>query len=101
MSFYRWVRPWTLSTSGESRFRQNGYVKKEPNQTRTDWRQRKGFARDQAKIQGNRRDGCPPWLKRQCNKDYRRFQRDLIQKGQFEKIGTKTRKDFFDPWMWD
>lgn len=95
----RWIRPWDISTSGESRFVQNGYAKKEADSVKSDWRQRKGFALDQAKKEDRR--GCPSWLKRQCNKDYRRWQKDLIQKGQFEKLGSKTRKDFFDPWMWD
>lgn len=97
--YERWLKRLYRRHSGQDRFVQNGYSKKTPDTARADWRRRKGFARDQAK--GSRRSGCPKWLKRQCNKDYRAWVRDLIKRGKFEEIGTKTRKDFFDSWMWD
>jgi len=97
-----WIRPWDVSTSGESSFRQAGYQPKiinESKQSSLDWREHKQFKRDKAKRDRHR--GCPAWLKHQCNKDYRQFQRRLIEAERFDEIGTKTRKDFFDPWMWD
>jgi hypothetical protein len=95
----RWMAPWDISTSGESRFVQNGYPRKTKNQVREDWRAHKQFTRDKAKYE--RRSGCPPWLKRQCNQDYRAWVRNCIKRGDYDKIHIKTRKDFFDPWMWD
>ncbi len=47
-----YVRRWDISTSGESSFRQNGYEKKvlsEKEQSRRDWREKKGFNRDRRK----------------------------------------------------
>lgn len=99
-TYRRYVRPWDVSTSGESTFVQKGYSKKTKNQTKEDWREYKQFARDKAKA-GSVMDGCPPWLKRQCNKDYRQWVRQCIHREQFDLVGSKTRKDFFDPWMWD
>ena len=100
-SVRRWVRPWDVSTSGESRFVQSGYAKKEQSdhaRSCQDWREKKGIKRDKAKRD---RRGCPVWIKRQCNKDYRQWERRMIQRGQTEKLGQRIRKDFFDPWMWD
>jgi hypothetical protein len=97
-----WIRPWDISTSGESSFRQNGYDGKEIDeeaQSSADWRERKHFKKDKSKRY--KRRSCPKWVKRQCNKEYRAWQRDLIQRDKFEEIGSKTRKDFFDPWIWD
>jgi hypothetical protein len=94
----RYIRPWDISTSGESSFRQNGYEPKTKDQVKEDWRELKGFTRDKAKRD---RRGCPRWIKRQCNKDYRQFERRCIESGQHEKLSSKLRKDFFDPWMWD
>lgn len=75
----RFIRPWDISTSGESSFRQNGYEEKvvdEREQARRDWRERKGFRRDKAK-----RGGC--WCK--CNltdsrKGHRAWQRNVLRK---------------------
>jgi hypothetical protein len=92
----RWIRPWDVSTSGESSFRQNGYDKKEKDQIREDWRERKQFKRDKAKRYQRR--SCPKWLKRQCNKDYRAWQKKLLAHDRDEEICW--RKDFYDPWMW-
>lgn len=83
-------------------FTQHGIESKElskKEQNRQDWRKHKQFKRDKQRN-GSIQDGVPPWLKRQCNKDYRRWVRDCLQKEQYDKVGSKTRKDFFDPWMW-
>lgn len=99
MSYKRWLPKWRLETSGESRFVQNGYLKKSKEANpRDDWRNHKQFQRDKAKYE--RRSGCPKWLKRQCNQDYRAWVRNHIKREEYAKIGTKSRKDFFDPWMW-
>lgn len=97
---YGWRRNSNYPFRKSQRFIQHGIEKKsDADQARADWHEHKQFKRDQAKY--CRRSGCPKWLKRQCNKDYRRWTHDLIKKEQYEKIGSKTRKDFFDPWMWD
>lgn len=100
-SVRRWIKPWDISTSGESSFRQDGYeakVQSDHARSCQDWRKHKGFKRDKAKRD---RRGCPVWIKRQCNKDYRQFERECIDRGHYDKLGSKLRKDFFDPWMWD
>ena len=85
-------------TQPEDRIKPKELSEKEIN--RRAWRKHKQFARDKARN-GSIQEGCPPWLKRQCNKEYRRWVRDCITKGQYEKVGSKTRKDYFDPWMRD
>ena len=69
------------------------------------WRIEKQILRDKAKrlgvVNGCFSDGVPPWLKRQCNKSYRRWEKRCIKKGDFDKLSSfGKRKDFFDPWMW-
>lgn len=107
---YRWsrwpkgrkLRKWDISNSGESKFIQKGFEPKVPDdnaQFRKDWRKRKGFAKDQAKSEDRR--GCPKAIKRMCNKEYRSWVKSKIKQGKYSEIGTKCRKDFFDPWLWD
>jgi hypothetical protein len=83
---------------GESRFVQNGYPKKQKNQAREDWRAHKQFKRNQARN-GSIRDGCPPWLKRACHKSNRAWVKKCIKAEKYDLIFS--RKDFFDPWLWD
>ena len=107
MNLYTWLRirrgrHGLIFRNGPS-FIQHGIAPKEISEkelNRRAWREHKQFARDK-KRNGSIQDGCPPWLKRQCNKDYRRWVKDCISKGQYEKVGRKTRKDYFDPWMWN
>ncbi len=92
----RWIRPWDISTSGESSFRQNGYKKKvidEREQARRDWRERKGFARDQAKGR------C--WCKCKLNDakaGRRAWERDMIRKGRWEDLDSYDKNMFTDAW---
>ena len=96
---YGWRRNSNYPFRKPQKFIQHGIEKKtDRDQARQDWREHKQFKRDQAKRQD--RHGCPPWLKRQCNKDYRQWVRKLIESQEYDKIGTKLRKDYFDPWMW-
>jgi hypothetical protein len=88
----RRLRRWDVSTSGESTFRQNGYTKKETNTVKQDWRERKGFRRDQAKG----RCFCKCKIT-DTREGHRRWQRDLLHK----MIGMEVQAfndevDFFD-----
>lgn len=74
------IRKWNISTSGESAFRQNGTYKEkqinEKEQSRRDWRKRKGFQRDQAKG----RCFCKCKIT-DTQAGHRAWARDLIKKG--------------------
>lgn len=82
MTLLAWLRARRLSHSGRSKFVQNGYPKKTKDPVREDWRKRKGFARDQAKNKH--------FCKCRINdaRYRRRWERDLIRKGQWEEIYT-------------
>lgn len=71
-------------------------------EAKRNWRKEKGIDLDKQKA-GGRHDGCPPWMKRMCNKTHRAWERDCITSEQYDELGgwTWKRKDLFDPWMWD
>lgn len=103
----RWSRSRDQSTGPYyrqgPRFVQHGVEPKELDQkklNRRAWREQKQLERDKKRT-GSIQDGCPPWLKRICNKVHRRWEHDSIKKGQFEVLGSRKRKDIFDPWKWD
>lgn len=80
-------------------------IKSQKDLNRDAWREEKQILRDKAKrfgiVKGCFSDGVPPWLKRQCNKTYRRWERRCVRNGEFDKLLIKgKRRDFFDPWMW-
>jgi hypothetical protein len=93
---HRWVptartggftRPWSLSTSGESSFRQEGITKKaitEDQQAKIDWRKRKGFAKDHSKHRTWCK--CRRYLKTQDHRLRRRSDKRLIRAGKFDEI---------------
>lgn len=81
-------------------------VKSQKQKNKEAWREEKQVKRDKAKRQdlhGYRSDGCPVWLKRHCNKKHRQWEKRMIEREQYDKLGTWNwkRKDIFDPWMWD
>lgn len=83
----------------------NKKVKSQKEVNKEAWRLEKGVLRDKAKrlgvVNGCFSDGVPPWLKRQCNKTHRRWEKHCIKNCEFEKLFSKgKRKDIFDPWMW-
>jgi len=100
----QWLRWWRLRNEYSTKYqRKPEHEKKvltQEESNRRAWREHKGFGRDKAKA-GFKRDGCPPWMKRMCNKEYRAWVRNCIKNDRIEEIGSKTRKDFFDPWRWD
>jgi len=82
-----YLRPWDISTSGESRFVQSGYAKKETDdaeQAREDWRERKGFARDQSKHRTWCK--CRRYLKTRDHRERRRRDRALIHAERYDEI---------------
>lgn len=66
------------------------------------WREYKQINRDKSKS-GNRYryEKVKKWCKTVSNKSYRRHEKALIQGDQWDKLHSKKRKDFFDPWDWD
>lgn len=95
-TYTRRLPAWDISTSGESRFVQSGYAKKEISnveQSRRDWRERKGFRRDKAKGR------C--WCKCNLNdakRGRRAWERDKIRKGQYEDLDQYDKNMFTDGW---
>ena len=95
-----WIRPWDISTSGESRFVQSGYAKKEPDQCKADWREHKQFERDKAKRKQHRRcDHAGRWGKRMVHRARRQWERECIEKERFDEI-TQGVQDLVRVW-WD
>jgi hypothetical protein len=82
-----WMRKWDISTSGESRFVQAGYAKKEISdveQSRRDWRERKGFKRDRAK----RRHwcSCGRYVKQVDHRSRRAYEREMIDAQRWDEM---------------
>ncbi len=73
-----------LRHSGVSGFQQDGsYHKKEKDNNKTDWRERKGFAKDQSKH----RQFCKlRYLKDWGNRRNRRWERKMIHAEKFDEI---------------
>ena len=95
----RWIRPWDISTSGESSFRQDGYELKVES-TDAAWREHKQFKRDKAKRKQHRRyDHAGPWGKRMVHHKRRRHERHAIKSGRWEDI-TSGVQDIVRCW-WD
>lgn len=80
----RYILPWDISTSGESRFRQNDHSKKEKNQIREDWREHKSFAKDQSKNRAW--CNCGRYLKAKGNRQARRWVRKMIHHERWDEI---------------
>lgn len=83
-----YLRRWDISTSGESRFVQEGYETKEIDQSREDWRERKGFAKDQSKHRTWCK--CRRHLKTRDHRERRRWERAMIHAERWMK-STSTR----------
>lgn len=105
--FYKWelYERWVGKKKYQKKPHHKKKVKSDKQLAKEAWRQEKGMNKDKAKRQdlhGWRSDGCPVWLKRHCNKKHRQWERRCIEKGKYDKMGSKCkRKDIFDPWMWD
>lgn len=100
ISYSRHFRKWDISSSGESRFIQTGHEPKAPGQVRLDWREKKQFKRDKARH-GSFGDGCPPFIKRMCNKRHRQWERDCIRKGKDEELMTCKNTYIYDTYLWN
>jgi hypothetical protein len=79
-----WLPKWDISTSGESRFVQNGYETKETDQAAADWRERKGFAKDQAKHRTWCK--CRRYLKTRDHRERRRYEKAMIKAERWDEI---------------
>lgn len=94
--------PWDISTSGESSFVQLGYPKKEisdAEQSRRDWRERKGFKRDRAKPGHHRFKNAGFYGKRMVRRSRRQHERECIAHERWDEI-TQSVQDLCRLW-WD
>lgn len=100
----RWIAPWRISTSGESRFVQHGIKKKELSETeqsRREWKENKQFNRDRLKHNGHWWSGSRrrKWECTQQNREDRRSTKRLLQNEEYDKLFSRL--DPRDPWRWD
>lgn len=86
----------------------SGYVKREHHKKKVlsdeqinkkEWREYKGFAKDQADIQ--KRRGAGRYFKRKANKKNRAWSRDLMSHDLHEEMCNNDYKIFIDRWAWD
>lgn len=86
MTYYQaWLNRIDQRHSGKSKFRQNGsYSKKEQNQNKTDWREHKGFTKDQSKHRTWCK--CGRYLKQEGNRLDRRHVKRLLHREQYDEI---------------
>jgi hypothetical protein len=71
--------------SGISKFRQNGtYEKKTKDNNKTEWRKRKGFAKDQGRQAAW--CGCGPYLKDVDHRSRRAYEREMIDSGRWDEM---------------
>lgn len=86
---------------GPSYRRNVEHLPKEKDQSKEDWRERKGFKKNFRK----RCRGCcssrKTWVKKHSNHKHRQAERAAIHNGQWDSLHIKTPKNIFDPWMWD
>lgn len=98
-SVRRWIKPWDISTSGESRFRQGGYEPK-PENPKEAWREHKQISRDKAKREGRRRYSNAGWYgKRIVHRSRRQHERECIAAGRYDEISQGV-QDIVRCW-WD
>ena len=103
-----WIRYWDRDICIHFR-KKLSYQKKENHSkkekteeqiAKDDWRDKKGFKKDQAKC--HKRRGCPKDWKKQANRDHRAWERHNIDKANWTELAnTKKYKGFQDPWLWD
>lgn len=83
--FEKWLKRQDQRHSGKSKFRQNGsYSKKEKDSNRDDWRERKGFSKDQSKHRTWCK--CGRYLKSQGNRLERRYVKRQIHHEKYDEI---------------
>lgn len=95
---YRWGRKDQGEFREKKAFVQHGIEKKERDQAREDWRERKGFRRDKA-LRKRCHRCCGKWMKKQINRENRRANKALIYQGKDERIPTLAEPR--DTWRWD
>ena len=80
------------------KFQQHGIEKKVVDQSRQDWRERKGFKKDKAARHRCHRC-CGKWMKGQINRENRRANKRLIYSEKWEQLPTHAEPR--DTWRWD
>lgn len=97
-----WMRPWDVSMSGESSFRQAGYETKVHDDcatSRQDWREKKGFRRDHAKDCGKRHHNAGWYGKRIVHRSRRQHEREMIKHERYDELSQGV-QDIVRCW-WD
>ena len=108
-----WRRGW----SSRNDFKNNHFRKKQKYQKRKghtkkvktedqikkeEWRKVNKVPKDKSKPNYRRRKSCPKDYKRMANKSHRRWQKNNIQKENWEELMDTKKLDFLqDPWGWD
>jgi len=76
-------------------------VVSEKEQSRRDWREKKGVNRDKANHGWRYGTGRKTWAKQYSNKCFRRYESQMLHHERYEDLFMGKRKDYFDPWDWD
>lgn len=86
MNYYDWwLTSYYQRFDGKSKFRQDGsYISKEIDHIKEDWRERKGFAKDQSKHRTWCK--CRRYHKQLGNRKNRRNTNQLIYHGRYDEI---------------
>lgn len=70
-------------------------------QAKKDWREHRCLDKDKSKHGWRRRRGCPKWIKRYSNKLHRQWEREKINREEWDDMCDMDYKFFLDPWLWD
>lgn len=70
----------------------------EDEQSRRDWREKKGFRRDKSRRHSR---SWKKWAKHFSNSEWRHHEKQFLEQEQWDELPTKLPKDWFDPWRWD
>lgn len=79
--------------------RKKPHKKKTGEHVRFDWRKRKGFALDQGKSKWIR--SAPVWAKKISSRARRQWEREQIQKQDWDDLASGDYLRFIDRWIWD
>jgi hypothetical protein len=106
---WRWRRKiWFIQNKFRvpQKFRSNRNIRKkiksEKDVNKVSWHTSKGHHLDKKKCGYRRRRSCPKSYKKMFNKEHRQWQRDNLNKGNWEELSNyKKWKEIANPWRYD